>query len=185
MYFVVATNIATGCSSEPTLIEVLQSEPAAITFTVSMAFSSTNSITINAIGNGGNYEYQLNNSPFQDSPTFDNVSSGIHTVTVRDKNGCGSSTEDVLVVNYPKFFTPNGDGFNDTWNIKDLANQTNAVIYIYDRYGKLVKQIYPNGAGWDGTFNSQPLSSSDYWFTVNYEENNSKKEFKAHFSLKR
>ncbi|MDP2162230.1 MAG: T9SS type B sorting domain-containing protein, partial [Flavobacterium sp.] len=185
MYFVIATNIATGCSSEPTMIEVLASEPATISFTVSMAFSNTNSVTINAVGVGGNYEYQMDDSPFQDSPTFDNVSSGIHTVTVRDKNGCGTTTDEVLVVNYPKFFTPNGDGHNDTWNIKDLSGQTNAVIYIYDRYGKLVKQIYPNGDGWDGTFNSQPLPSSDYWFTVTYEEDNRKKEFKAHFSLKR
>jgi gliding motility-associated-like protein len=185
MYFVIATNIATGCSSELTMIEVLPSEPAAISFTVSMAFSNTNSVTINAVGVGGNYEYQLDDSPFQDSPTFDNVSSGIHTVTVRDKNGCGSTTDEVLVVNYPKFFTPNGDGHNDTWNIKDLADQTNALIYIYDRYGKLLKQIYPKGNGWDGMFNNQPMPSSDYWFTVTYEEDNRTKEFKAHFSLKR
>jgi gliding motility-associated-like protein len=150
-----------------------------------MAFSNTNSVTINAVGVGGNYEYQLDDSPFQDSPTFDNVSSGIHTVTVRDKNGCGTTTDEVLVVNYPKFFTPNGDGHNDTWNIKDLADQTNALIYIYDRYGKLLKQIYPKGNGWDGMFNNQPMPSSDYWFTVTYEENNRTKEFKAHFSLKR
>lgn len=185
IYNVIATNNATGCSSEPTEVEVVASEPAAIDFTVSMAFSSTNSITINATGVGGNYEYSLDGGPFQDSPTFDNVSSGTHMVTVRDKNGCGSVTDEVLVINYPKFFTPNGDGFNETWNINDLDSQLNAVIFIYDRYGKLLSQIYPSKNGWDGFYNGAAMPSSDYWFTVSYEENNQTKEFKSHFSLKR
>jgi gliding motility-associated-like protein len=185
VYSVIATSLATGCSSEPTPAEVLASEPAAINFTVSMAFSSTNSITINANGVGGNYEYSLDGSPFQDSPTFDNVASGIHSVTVRDKNGCGSVTDTVLVINYPKFFTPNGDGYNDTWNIVDLKEQVKATIYIYDRYGKFIAQLFPNKKGWDGLYNGQQMPSSDYWFTVTYEEDNQTKEFKSHFSLKR
>jgi gliding motility-associated-like protein len=185
IYSVIATSLATGCSSEPTPAEVLASEPAAINFTVSMAFSSTNSITINANGVGGNYEYSLDGSPFQDSPTFDNVASGIHSVTVRDKNGCGSATDTVLVINYPKFFTPNGDGYNDTWTIVDLKEQVKATIYIYDRYGKSIAQLFPNKKGWDGLYNGQQMPSSDYWFTVTYEENNQTKEFKSHFSLKR
>ena len=49
----------------------------------------------------------------------------------------------------------NGDGFNDTWNIKDLEEQTTAVIYIYDRYGKLIKQIVPSNPFWDGTFEGE------------------------------
>lgn len=185
IYSVIATSNATGCSSEPTQVEVLASEPAAIDFTVSMAFSSTNSITINATGVGGNYEYSLDGGAFQDSPTFDNVSSGTHIVTVRDKNGCGSVTDEVLVINYPKFFTPNGDGYNETWNIVDLEEQLNAVIFIYDRYGKLLSQIYPSKNGWDGFYNGAAMPSTDYWFTVSYEENNQTKEFKSHFSLKR
>jgi gliding motility-associated-like protein len=88
-------------------------------------------------------------------------------------------------INYPLFFTPNGDGFNDTWNIVGLANQPNTKIYIFDRYGKLIKQISPTSNGWDGTFNGRPLPSTDYWFTVTYEEDSQTKEFKAHFSLKR
>jgi gliding motility-associated-like protein len=184
-YSVIATSFETGCSSKPTNAEVLPSEPAAIEFTVSMAFSDNNSITINANGVGGNYEYSLDNSPFQDSPTFSNVSSGIHTVTVRDKNGCGSVTDTVLVINYPKFFTPNADGYNDTWNIIDLKEQAKAVIYIYDRYGKLLTQIFPHKKGWDGLYNGAQMPSSDYWFTVTYEEENQTKEFRSHFSLKR
>lgn len=184
-YFVIATSNATGCSSEPAHAEVIGSSPAVISFTVSDAFSSSNSITVNANGIANNFEYSLNGGPFQDSNVFYNVSSGIHHVTVRDKYGCGSVTDSVLVINYPKFFTPNGDGYNDTWNITDLKDQDQSVIYIYDRYGKLLKQIFPNKPGWNGTFNGQPMPSTDYWFTVTYEENGTQKEFKAHFSLKR
>ena len=103
-----------------------------------------------------------------------------------DANGCSSPlTRDVLVVNYPKFFTPNDDTYNDTWNISGLQEQKDAKIFIFDRYGKLIKQIYPSGKGWDGTFNGEPLPSDDYWFLVEFTENFQSKEFRAHFSLKR
>uniref|UniRef100_UPI0037510271 T9SS type B sorting domain-containing protein n=1 Tax=Flavobacterium sp. TaxID=239 RepID=UPI0037510271 len=83
------------------------------------------------------------------------------------------------------YFTPNGDGYHDSWNIVGLANQPNAKIYIFDRFGKLIKQISSNGDGWDGTFNGQQLPATDYWFSVNYLEQTIEKQFKAHFSLKR
>jgi valyl-tRNA synthetase len=107
-------------------------------------------------------------------------------VTVQDLNGCQEATIEVYVVDYPLFFTPNGDGHNDTWNIFTLRETNpNAKIYIFDRYGKFLKQIAPAGQGWDGTFNGQNLPSTDYWFTVEYKENDQTKTFKAHFSLKR
>ena len=91
----------------------------------------------------------LDFGPFQTSNVFNNVASGWHTVTVKDTSGCGIATLDVLVINYPKYFTPNGDGFHDTWNITDLKDLGNSMIYIFDRYGKLLKQIWPDKAGWD------------------------------------
>jgi len=186
LYFVIATNISTGCASEPTAVEVSPSEPAVITFTTSNAFSNTNTITVNTTGTG-DYEYSLNDGPYQDSPVFSPVRSGTNYITVRDKNGCGITSGEVLVINYPLFFTPNGDGYNDQWTISDLQDQENAVIYIYDRYGKMLTQLFPRqtNKGWDGTYNGQPMPSTDYWFTVNFEEEGVLKEFKAHFSLKR
>jgi gliding motility-associated-like protein len=61
----------------------------------------------------------------------------------------------------------------------------NTRIYIFDRYGKLLKDISPNGSGWDGTYIGQPMPADDYWFTVEYSEQNSIKKYKSHFSLKR
>lgn len=186
IYFVVATHNQTGCSSDPVSVEIIPSEPAVLDIVVSNAFSNVNSITINTMGSG-NYEFSLNGGPFQDSPVFTGMPSGMHTVTVRDKNGCGMTTEEVLVINYPPFFTPNGDGYNDQWHITDLQDQENAIIYIYDRYGKLITQLFPRqpDKGWDGTLNGQPLPSTDYWFTVTFEEHGNTREFRSHFSLKR
>jgi gliding motility-associated-like protein len=185
-YTVIATNNATGCASEVTEIIVQQSEPAKVTYTVEDDFSDSQRIIVTANGQGGDYEYQLDNGSFQGSNIFENVTSGIHTITVRDKNGCGITTIQALVINYPKFFTPNGDGYNDTWNIKDLKNQSSASIMIYDRYGKVLKQIRPNGEGWDGTYNGNQMISDDYWFTVSYtDESQQNREFKSHFAMKR
>ncbi|WP_177731736.1 choice-of-anchor L domain-containing protein [Flavobacterium inviolabile] len=184
-YSVVATNIATGCQNLPVSVTVTQSEPAAVTAYVSNAFTDNQTITVEAIGIG-EYVYQLDEGDIQTSPVFENVTHGSHTVTVYDNKGCASVTIPVTAINYPHYFTPNGDNYHDTWNIGDLENDASAKIYIFDRYGKLLKQIKPSKVtGWDGTLNGQPLPSTDYWFTVTYTEQGQLKEFKAHFSLKR
>ncbi len=148
-------------------------------------FDDNQIITVLAT-DAGNYLYQLDYGPLQESNIFQNVASGTHTIKVVDANGCSSPlSKEVLVINYPKFFTPNDDGYNDSWNISGLADQLNSKIYIFDRYGKLLKQIRPRGKGWDGTYNGAAMPADDYWFLVEYEENGGSKEFKAHFSLKR
>ena len=153
---------------------------------VTNAFTKNQIVTITAIA-AGNYLYQMDSGPFQTSPVFENVASGTHSITVKDVNGCSAPITDnnVLVVGYPKFFTPNGDTYNDTWNIFDLQDQLNSRIYIFDRYGKLLKDISPKDVGWDGTYTGHPMPATDYWFTVRYSEQGISKEFKSHFSLKR
>lgn len=186
VYTVVATSIATGCASEPVNVTVNASEPALVTYEVSEDFADSQSITVTATGQGNNFEYQLDNGPFQDSNVFDHVASGMHTVTVRDKYGCGSTTIQALVVNYPKYFTPNNDGYNDSWNIRDLSNQPTALIIIYDRYGKMLTQIKPSNSGWDGTYNGHMMPADDYWFSVSYtDEHQMPQEFRSHFAMKR
>ncbi len=185
-YTVVATEIATGCSTEGTT-EVVESAPPEEYSAVVLegAFADIHTIVATAEGLG-EYEFQLDDGPFQDSGTFTGVTAGEHIVTIRDKNGCGSVTIEVGVIDYPKFMTPNDDGYHDTWNIIGIAAaDPTAKIYIFDRYGKLLKQISPLGEGWDGTYNGNPLPSSDYWFRVEFKENDKQKEFKGHFTLKR
>ncbi|SEJ24577.1 T9SS type B sorting domain-containing protein, partial [Flavobacterium terrigena] len=133
----------------------------------------------------GNLIYSLDGGAWQSSNVFTGVQAGSHEIMVEDTEGCTSITKTVEVIDYPKYFTPNGDGFNDKWKIVGLTAKHNAKIYIFDRYGKLIKQIDPLGDGWDGKYNGQDIPSTDYWFNVDYIENNQEKQFKAHFSLKR
>lgn len=155
-------------------------------WTVTVAFSKNQVITVTASG-PGDYLYQLDDGPFQQSPVFEHVAAGYHSVTVKDVTGCSSpiTKTDILVVDYPRFFTPNNDGYNDVWNIFTLEDALGSKIRIFDRYGKLLKEISPNGSGWDGTYNGHPLPATDYWFVVDYGEDGIVKQFKSHFSLKR
>jgi len=156
-----------------------------ISATASEAFTDNATVTVTVSGgNSSSYSYQIDDEAFQDSNIFTGVSSGLHVVTVIDPQGCTYLTTEVLVIDCPKFFTPNGDGYNDYWKITGL-NQPDAKLYIFDRYGKLLKQLSTAGQGWDGTFNGQLLPSSDYWFTLDFNEGTQTKQIKSHFSLKR
>ncbi|MFY7886062.1 MAG: T9SS type B sorting domain-containing protein, partial [Dolichospermum sp.] len=187
-YSVVATNTTTGCVSSPSNIATITSSlPAtAINTQVSNLFTGASSITVSATGGTGTYLYQLDEGNYQESPVFTNVSAGLHTIKVIDTQGCTYLTTTVTVIDYMPFFTPNGDGYQDTWKIIGL-NQENAKIYIFDRYGKLLKQISgaENTNGWNGIYNGNLLPATDYWFTIEYLENNETKVFRSHFSLKR
>jgi len=156
-----------------------------LNWTVTDAFAKNQIITVTDPV-GLNYLYQLDDGPIQVSTVFENVSLGTHSITVKHVNGCSEFTNDnVLVINYPKFFTPNDDGYNDTWNVFTLQDQLNSKILIFDRYGKFLKQIFPNSTGWDGTYIGQPMPANDYWFSIEYIEQDVVKNFKSHFSLKR
>ena len=132
----------------------------------------------------GDYEYALDDitGPYQDSPVFEKVRPGSHTVYVRDKNDCGIANMNLIVIGYKKFFTPNGDGYTDKWNIIGITkdNLPKSKIYIFDRYEKLIKELDPLSDGWDGTFLGNPMPQTDYWFKVLLEDG---RELKGHFSL--
>jgi gliding motility-associated-like protein len=195
-YVVVMTSTsALGCSQASASFDVIQSGQAVVPagqigYTVSNAFSDLQTITVTVDGYGM-YQYSLDDGPRQDSPVFTDVPMGEHTITVWDTEGGLANSCDPLIltgvsiIDYPHYFTPNGDGINETWNIVGLQNQPAAKIYIFDRYGKLLKQISPTAAGWDGTYNGALMPATDYWFLVEYFEGDIAKEFKSHFSLKR
>lgn len=140
-----------------------------------------NAITVFVTGSG-DFEYSIDGINYQNSNQFSGINSGEYTVHVRDKNGCGTTTEEVYLLMYPKFFTPNGDGFNDTWKIKASDIEKELTIKIFDRFGKLLKELNSNSNDWDGTYSGQPLPSTDYWFVATRKNG---KVYKGHFSLKR
>jgi len=183
----IGTETPPNCNYNSATVTVLESSTAIATYSITDDFENTAEVTITVTNGSGEYQYQLDNGPFQNSNILHDVSSGDHVVTILDTYGnCGEYELPILVLKYPKFFTPNNDGINDTWNIVNLYNQPNAIINIFDRFGKFIIQIAPTGNGWDGTYNNNQLPSTDYWFVVSYKGiNGEDKEFKAHFSLKR
>jgi gliding motility-associated-like protein len=186
-YGVIVTNTSTGCIAPIVNATVTVSNPG-LTVTANATDYFNDNPTIEVMVSGSNtasYLYQLDEGLFQTSNLFTSVPPGSHTVTVIDTVGCTHLTTTLLLVNYPHFFTPNGDGYHDTWKIVGLEEQPNSMVFVFDRFGKLLKQMLTNGSGWDGTFNGKELPATDYWFTVDYVENGISKQFKSHFALKR
>ena len=209
-YTVTATDKVNGCSRSRTIVvkesNIATLEESFITIideANTIGNTNTISVSIDTISNNlgpGAYQYALRNednsnrypfSGFQDTPVFENLEGGIYTIIVNDKNGCLPDAElQISVIQFPKFFTPNGDGKNDTWSIKG-ANKSfypNSSIDIYNRFGKLVAQIPIDSQGWDGTYNGTRLPSDDYWFRVQLIPANTNKipiTKKGHFSLLR
>ena len=188
-YSVEVTNNDTQCKSTDSVVATFSSEPVSVSAVLITPLFSPGTASIEAlpVGGFGVYEYSIDNGlNWQPSPVFSGLTNGNYNILVRDIEQCGVQiTQSIQTVTYPPYFTPNGDGFNEYWNINGLIQSYEARIFIFDRYGKLLKEISPNGNGWDGTFNGQPLPSSDYWFKIEYSENGNRQEFKSHFTLKR
>jgi gliding motility-associated-like protein len=174
---------ANGCFRIRT-ITVIASDVAHFGIATIMDLSDNNTVIINASGLG-DYVYSMDYpNAYQEINIFTDVPAGIHSVYVKDMNGCGTSSQVISVIGIPPYFTPNADGINDTWNVKGLTatNNYNTTIYIFDRYGKLLKQLGALGNGWDGTFNGNMLPADDYWYAVYFEDG---RTVKGNFTLKR
>ncbi len=181
-YSVTVTN-QFGCSASDSFT-VNESELATIVEVDVVNFSENNTITVTASGNG-DYLYSLDGGTPQNSNLFEFVGPGLHVVTVSDRNGCGEVSQEVVVVDYIKFVTPNNDGFNDTWHIIGIETLPQSVVYIFDRYGKLLKTLRANDLGWDGTYRGRRMPSSDYWFLAEIKDGVNAFDVKGHFTLKR
>lgn len=176
IYTVVANSVL-NCESFPKTVTVSASDVATVTMNnISVVDDSdNNSITINNTNLGiGDYEFSLDApfGPFQNETYFENLIPGTYTLYVNDKNSCGVAALDIAILGFPNFFTPNGDGQNDTWKV--LGNDTNNIqisaIFIFDRFGKLVSEVDLNGDGWDGFYNGERLPATDYWYLVKYTD---------------
>ncbi|MFK7746775.1 MAG: T9SS type B sorting domain-containing protein [Kordia sp.] len=183
-YTVEVTRIG-GCTKTKTIL-VQPSNIATIGTIQIDDISDVNVVTVMVSGEG-EYVFALDdpNGIYQESNIFQNVSAGFHTVYIKDiKNNCGIVAEDIAVIGYPRFFTPNNDGINDTWQLKGIANalQTNSQVYIYDRYGKLLRVLINSEDAWNGNINGAQMPSSDYWFSVQLQDG---RTFTGHFTLKR
>ncbi len=182
-YSVTVTN-SDNCSNTAS-VNVHESDKAIIENVEVVDFTDNNSITVTATGIG-DYEYSLDGMNYQDSNVFQGLRPGTYTVYVSDKNGCGVVSKVVDLLGAPKFFTPNGDGANDYWQVINIMKKSGTYTNIYDRYGKLLKVLHSSEEGWDGTFNGYPVPATDYWYIVFIKEGaDNYRQAKGHFSLKR
>ena len=179
IYTVKVSNI-NNCFSER-IINVNTSQQAIIDAIKIEDFGVEFNIIVNVHG-VGNYEYSLDNGIFQSDNIFKNISQGTHIITVSDLNGCEAIKESISIFGLPNFFTPNNDGKNDTWNPMRLNSKENPItdIFIFNRFGKLLVNLNPNGNGWDGFVNGKSMPSTDYWCKIILKDN---QVFQGHFTL--
>jgi gliding motility-associated-like protein len=182
IYSVTVTG-ANGCNAVKKFT-VISSDIATITDAIIHDFDgNANSVLLHYTGIGNSYEFSLDGIYFQDNPLFTGIAPGKYFGYANDKNGCGlSAPYTIYVMDYPRFFTPNNDGHNDLWEIKNLDLFPKATLSIFDRYGKLLKEINSTNPSWNGKYNGTELASDDYWFHLNFGDG---KIIKGHFSLKR
>jgi len=173
-----------GCSSSRSFT-ISASETAVISGVSIAASTINNTVSVDATGSG-NYQYSLDNpeGPYQNSPLFTNVKAGFHTIYVRDINDCTTASKLISVLGFPKFLTPNNDGYHDTWHALGVNTifQEGIEINIFSKEGKLVASLTNYTPGWDGTFKGRKLPSSDYWFTATLING---QVYTGYFSLKR
>jgi len=183
--YTVTVSDAFQCPATKTVNVVVGAAPVISTIDVADWTDHNNVITV-IMEQGGNasiqnFEYSINGIDWQESNVFTGLDPGKYEVYVRDAYDCGNDTGTVYLLSYPKYFTPNGDGENETWRIKfSTAAEPGLIVYIYDRYGKLLTGFGANDVGWDGTYNGAVMPSTDYWFIVKRQNG---KEYRGHFAM--
>jgi gliding motility-associated-like protein len=150
-----------------------------------------NKLNIEVITSGsGSYVYALDNpdGSYQNSNKFFNLPIGFYRVYVRDVNGCGISEAEVKpeldTWGFPPFFTPNGDGNNETWKMLPIPALEGSLkeLFIYNRHGKLLAYLKQGDSGWNGEYGGHPMPEGDYWYRAITPDG---KVITGHFALKR
>ena len=185
VYEVAITFGETGCTNFKT-VEVIESGLPNFSLQIEEFFADNNSVTVIVSDNSiGDYEFALSpEGPYQDSNVFENLLPGFYDVYIRDKNGCGMLQKSFGILGIMEYFTPNGDGFNDVWQFRGVFNNKEplARVFIFDRYGKLLKTLVGLDKSWDGFFNGKPMPSQSYWYRIELQ---SGRVLVGHFVLKR
>lgn len=173
------------CSSSE-VFEVFVSEEPTIE---NISFTNqglTASVTVTVSGDG-DYEFAQGSieGPYQSSPVLNQVPLSNIDIYVRDRNGCGTANQMIRPdLGFPKYFTPNNDGINDTWQVRGVVvdGETITEIEIFDRFGKRIITISPFGRGWDGSYAGRTLLDQGFWYKASTD---SSRVFVGTFALRR
>lgn len=138
----------------------------------------------NGVGGSGDYLYDLGEGFSSVNKLDFVVPSMSYTFTVKDGWGCLADTTfsmayDELTI--PEYFTPQGNGLHDQWEIVNLDKYQHVKVSIYDRFGKKLFETNDPEFSWDGTYNGNPLPSEDYWYAIYVKDID--RFFKGHFTL--
>ncbi len=156
--------------------------------TLTLENNNINQITAIAEGGVEDYTFYFNDIDNGTDNTFYINRTDTYTVTVVDQNGCEATAEifmEFIDVEFPNFFTPDGDGLNDIWIPDNIEGFPDVLIKIYDRYGRVVEEMSRNVEGWDGNYDGKPLPTGDYWYVVQLQGEQDDREFVGHFTLYR
>ncbi|MEO2050379.1 MAG: T9SS type B sorting domain-containing protein [Allomuricauda sp.] len=150
--------------------------------------NNINEITAVAEGGVEEYTFYFNDINNGTDNTFYINRTDTYTVTVIDQNGCEATAEifmEFIDIEFPNFFTPDGDGLNDMWIPNHIEGFPEVLIKIYDRYGRVVEEMTRDTQGWDGNYDGKPLPTGDYWYVVRLNGEQDDREFVGHFTLYR
>lgn len=179
----IAVSHANGCV-QTFDFEIEAFEPLAI----SLEQSGINQITATTIGGNPNYTYYIGDREMGEQNVFTIYRTDTYVVTVVDQNGCevqASLFMEFIDVEFPNFFTPDGDGQNDFWIPRNMETFPEILIIIFDRYGREVYRMGINDPGWDGLYNQNELPTGDYWYVVRLNGEEDNRELIGHFTLYR
>ena len=100
--------------------------------------------------------------------------STVFLLTALTSEGC-SATDTVLIevlkeLDIPSGFTPNGDGFNDQWNLNGLSQYPSAQITLFNRWGEVLLTQGADEGSWDGTLGGIPVPVGTYYYHIRVDE---------------
>ena len=97
--------------------------------------------------------------------TTNYIAYALDTVT-----GCIGNDTVRVFVGMNEGFSPNGDGYNDTWEISYLNQYESSKIEIFNRWGaSLWSSSYPSIENWDGKFNGSDLPVGTYYYIITFD----------------
>lgn len=180
-YTLLVETASCGNASASIQVKVI---PTPVLYIDSLSFSSRKVEVVS--GGAGMFEYKMDNQDWQTDNLYDNLAFNVlHTAYARDEMGCvGMTVFNVTQppVPIPDYFTPDGTGENDVWDLTPIMDAyPKTTVKIFDRTGKVVAELEGSEADWDGTYNGNPLPSTDYWYLINVPE--IRQQFTGHFTL--
>ncbi|GEJ50056.1 hypothetical protein FPKKA176_contig00053-0029 [Flavobacterium psychrophilum] len=185
IYVLTVKNNITGCTATDSVIVTQNINlPQVVVNHV-----SDNNYSLQITGGQAPYIYSISNGIIINNYNFTIKDSDYYTINVKDAKGCTTETTvylKALDIEIPDYFTPNGDGNNDTWYPLRTQKYPNMEVLIFDRYQREIVRLKGNTIqGWDGNYNNNPLPSGDYWYVIKLNDEKNSKEILGGVTLVR